>query len=213
SEDGSKVVRARDFAPAGQSTQMIIGATATSDRTILDTASGLYRAHALRRVYYSAFSPFGHEDPRLPPQPPPLAREHRLYQADWLMRHYGFVADELTRAEQPNLDLDIDPKLAWALRHRALFPVDLNRAPRELLLRVPGLGVRTVDKLLSQRTLRPIRLADLARLRVPVRRVEPFVITADPPRASLRLLDAEGLERMLRPAQQLALFAGPAGHD
>ena len=116
-------------------------------------------------------------------------------------------------AAQPNLELDIDPKLAWALRHRALFPVDLNRAPREQLLRVPGLGVRTVDKLLQQRRLRAIRLGDLARLRVPVRRVEPFVITADPPRASLRLLDAQGLERVLRPAQQLSLFSGAPGRD
>jgi putative DNA modification/repair radical SAM protein len=206
SEDGAPVARARDFAPAGQSTQMIVGATPTSDRRILDTASELYTRHRLRRVYYSAFSPIPHEDPRLPAQAPPLVREHRLYQADWLMRHYGFDADELTRPEQPNLELEIDPKLAWALAHRELFPVDLNRAPREQLLRVPGLGVRSVDRIVRQRRVRAIRLADLKALRVPVERTAPFVITADGAQAALALLDTVDLRARLVPARQLELF-------
>jgi predicted DNA-binding helix-hairpin-helix protein len=196
----------RDFAPAGQSTQLIVGATDTSDRQILETSSGLYQRHQLRRVYYSAFSPIPHEDPRLPAAAPPLAREHRLYQADWLIRHYGFDAEELTAPAQPNLDLEIDPKLAWALAHRELFPIDLNRAPRELLLRVPGLGVRGVDALLKHRRLRAIRLVDLQALRVPVARVEPFVVTADRPEAALRDLDSVALRARLTGPRQLDLF-------
>lgn len=212
SEDGSLVERTpRAFAPAGQSTQIIVGATAGSDHEILSTASGLYRAHQLRRVYYSAFSPIPHEDPRLPRKPPPLMREHRLYQADWLMRYYGFEAQELTSEVDPNLALDIDPKLAWALRHRELFPVDLNRAPRELLLRVPGLGVRTVNKLLRQRRVRALRVADLKALRLPLARLLPFVITADTWEAPRRLLDSAHFERKLRPAQQLTLFEQASG--
>jgi putative DNA modification/repair radical SAM protein len=207
-EDGANVPRLpRDFAPAGQSTQLIVGATETSDRQILETSSGLYERHGLRRVYYSAFSPIPHEDPRLPAAPPPLVREHRLYQADWLIRHYGFDAEELTVPAQPNLDLEIDPKLAWALAHRESFPIDLNRAPRELLLRVPGLGVRSVNVLLKQRRVRAIRLADLNALRVPVARVAPFVVTADRPEAALRELDSLALRARLTPARQLDLFA------
>jgi predicted DNA-binding helix-hairpin-helix protein len=101
------------------------------------TSSRLYRRYSLRRVYYSAFSPFPGSDPTLPPAAPPLVREHRLYQADWLMRFYGFTADELTPTGTEYLDLSIDPKLAWALAHPEAFPVDANRAPRERLLRVP----------------------------------------------------------------------------
>ncbi|HMO27509.1 MAG TPA: putative DNA modification/repair radical SAM protein, partial [Tepidisphaeraceae bacterium] len=161
-----KSPRAPRFAPAGQSTQMIVGATPTPDSAILQAASNLYQKHDLRRVYYSAFSPIPHGDARLPLLQPPLVREHRLYQADWLMRFYGFQASELTTPDSPNLDLKIDPKLAWALRHRAFFPVDLNRAARERLLRVPGLGARTVARLIAMRRWHPVRLHDLATLRV-----------------------------------------------
>jgi putative DNA modification/repair radical SAM protein len=150
-EDGSTLLRSpQSFAPAGQSTQIIVGATPTSDHAILGAASTLYATHGLRRVYYSAFSPIPHADPRLPVKTPPLVREHRLYQADWLMRFYGFAADELTAVSE-NLSLDYDPKLAWALAHRELFPVDVNRASREQLLRVPGLGVRNVERILTVR--------------------------------------------------------------
>jgi len=171
--------KAPTFAPAGQSTQMIVGATPTNDATILARASTLYRKHKLRRVYYSAFSPIPDASGKLPIIAPPLVREHRLYQADWLMRFYEFNVAELTTAKSPDLSLEIDPKLAWALRHRENFPVDLNRAARELMLRVPGLGVRNVDRILRLRRWHRLRLADLVRLHVPLSKLMPFVIVTD----------------------------------
>ncbi len=171
--------KAPEFAPAGQSTQMIVGATPTHDRAILHQASTLYGAHKLRRVYYSAFSPIPSASSKLPLIAPPLVREHRLYQADWLMRFYGFNVAEITSEAHPDLPLGIDPKLAWALRNVASFPVDLNRAPRELLLRVPGLGVRNVDRILNMRHWHRLTLADLTKLRVPVAKTLPFVVVAD----------------------------------
>ena len=178
-EDRAKGMRPPRFAPAGQSTQMIVGATPSPDRTVLETASELYQSHLLRRVYYSAFSPIPDADSRLPVDNPPLVREHRLYQADWLMRFYGFDVAEITTPQQPELSLEFDPKLAWALRNLDVFPLDANRAPRELLLRVPGLGVRNVGRLLSVRRHRTLRLADLKRLRVNWNRAQWFVSTAD----------------------------------
>lgn len=199
--------KAPKFAPAGQSTQMIVGATAASDATILHTATSLYTGYKLKRVYYSAFSPIPDASPGLPGQAPPLVREHRLYQADWLIRYYGFAATELTTTAEPNLDLGIDPKLAWALRHRESFPLDVNTAPRELLLRVPGLGARNVERILDARKFRGITTADLRRLRVPLSRTLPFVVTADH-NAATRFLDSDRL-RMLVAAksEQLPLFA------
>jgi predicted DNA-binding helix-hairpin-helix protein len=136
--------------------------------------------------------------------PAPLVREHRLYQADWLMRFYGFGAAELTTAERPNLDLSLDPKLAWALRNRGRFPVDVNRAPREELLRIPGLGVRNVKRILAARRWHRIRTEDLARLKIPLRRTLPFIITAD---HTPTLLDAAGLRDRTAPARaQTDLF-------
>ena len=166
------------FAPAGQSTQMIVGADASDDRTILQTSATLYGAYGLKRVYFSAFSPIPHASSALPPRPAPLMREHRLYQADWLMRFYGFAQDEIC-TDDGMLSLDVDPKLAWALANPAQFPIDLNRAPRERLLRVPGLGVRSVERLLMARRARSVRRADLDRLRVPVAKVLPFVALPD----------------------------------
>lgn len=170
------------FAPGGQSTQMIVGADASDDADIILTSSRLYSSYHLRRVYYSAFSPIPDSSADLPLMAPPLVREHRLYQADWLMRFYGFAAHEIVPAGtdgQRMLSLEHDPKLAWALAHRALFPVDLNTAPRELLLRVPGLGVRSVDKLLAARRWRRLRQADLERLRAPLAKMLPFVECVD----------------------------------
>ena len=166
------------FAPAGQSTQMIVGADASDDRTILQTSATLYGAYRLKRVYYSAFSPIPHASQALPPRPAPLMREHRLYQADWLMRFYGFAQDEIC-TDDGMLSLDVDPKLAWALANPAQFPIDLNQAPKERLLRVPGLGVRSVERLLMARRARSVRRADLDRLRVPVSKVLPFVSLPD----------------------------------
>jgi putative DNA modification/repair radical SAM protein len=197
--------RAPAFAPAGQSTQMVVGATATADAEILSTADRLYRAHDLRRVYYSAYSPVDKAAPFLPRKPPGLVREHRLYQADWLLRYYGFRANELAVGERGSLDLAIDPKLAWALRHRGRFPVDVNTAERELLLRVPGLGKRSVERLLKVRRHQTLRLDDLARLAVSLRKVLPFVVTVD--HRPTRLLERADLRAMMRTAQQLTLFA------
>ncbi len=172
--------KAPRFAPAGQSTQMIVGADASTDRDVLTSSTNLYANYRLKRVYYSAFSPIPDASKALPLRPPPLVREHRLYQADWLMRFYGFNVEEIAPPDDNGmLDLDVDPKMAWALRHRSQFPVNLNTAPREMLLRVPGLGVRTVDKLLAMRAHRRIRFQDLAKLRVAVGKVAPFIETLD----------------------------------
>jgi putative DNA modification/repair radical SAM protein len=172
--------RGQSFAAAGQSTQMIVGADSTDDSTILATSAQLYGSYRLKRVYYSAFSPIPDASSALPLKAPPLVREHRLYQADWLMRFYGFAADEIASPRTGGmLRLEVDPKLAWALAHPGQFPVDLNRAPRELLLRVPGLGVKAVDRLLLARRVRPVRADDLQRLHVPTRKVLPFVVLVD----------------------------------
>jgi putative DNA modification/repair radical SAM protein len=169
------------FAPAGQSTQMIVGADAADDAAIVKRAATLYDRYALRRVYYSAFSPIPDASAVLPLVRPPLMREHRLYQADWLMRFYGFSSAEVAGATDADgrLPLDIDPKLAWALAHRGFFPLDVNRAAREALLRVPGLGVKAVDRILAARPHRRLRLADVGRLTVSAAKVRPFLIAAD----------------------------------
>lgn len=195
----------RSFAPAGQSTQIIVGASPATDADILVTSNHLYQSYQLRRVYYSAFSPIQHADPRLPTAAPPLVREHRLYQADWLIRFYGFTVDELVNEAAPDLDPRIDPKLAWALTHREFFPVDVNRAPREALLRVPGLGRETVHKLLLARRHRALRRVDLQRLRV-AKRAAPFLVTVDDSSSAVRYLDGQGLRKQLTPPVQLGLF-------
>jgi putative DNA modification/repair radical SAM protein len=170
--------KAPGFAPSGQSTQMIVGADASDDQTILGTAETLYGSYKLKRVYYSAFSPIPQSPSSVPSAPPPLLREHRLYQADFLMRGYGFSAGELMPAAG-NLALDIDPKLAWALANRAQFPLDLNRADAALLPRVPGIGIKNARRLVELRRLRRIRWEDLSRLRCGLKKLAPFVITAD----------------------------------
>jgi predicted DNA-binding helix-hairpin-helix protein len=134
----------------------------------------------LRRIYYSAFSPFTHSSPRLPNRAPPLLREHRLYEADWLIRYYGFSTGELTaNLSSGNFDLDLDPKTAWALVNREQFPLDVNRAPREQLLRVPGLGVRVVDRILAARVQGKLRYADLIALGASLRKAKHFIVAAD----------------------------------
>jgi putative DNA modification/repair radical SAM protein len=199
---------APSFAPAGQSTQMIIGADAATDRDIVVRASTLYDRFRLRRVYYSAFSPIPDASDVLPLSRPPMMREHRLYQSDWLMRFYGFTPADVSDAADSSgmLPLDIDPKLAWALKHRGNFPVDVNRAPRESLLRVPGLGVKAVDKLIASRRWRRLSLADVGRLTVSVAKVRPFLITEDW-RPTL-LTDRADLKQWIKPkTEQLELFA------
>ncbi len=167
------------YAPAGQSTQMIIGATPTPDRDILLTSTMLYSKFRLRRVYYSAFSPIPHADARLPGKSPPLMREHRLYQADWLLRFYKFDVTDITPASHPDLSIDMDPKSAWALRNPAYFPLDVNKASREQLLRVPGFGVTSVNKMIAIRRYSRLRVKDLVLLKVAFNRAKHFIITAD----------------------------------
>jgi putative DNA modification/repair radical SAM protein len=191
------------FAPAGQSTQMVFGADEASDGEILARSENLYASYGLRRVYYSAFSPIPDAAARLPLCAPPLLREHRLYQADWLLRFYGFAREEVA-AEGENLDLTVDPKLAWALRHRQAFPVDVNAADREALLRTPGLGVKTVERLLRVRRHKRLRLDDVRRLCGNIGKVKPFIVAADWSPAGL-----DGAERptgLDAPPVQLSLF-------
>jgi putative DNA modification/repair radical SAM protein len=170
--------KAPKFAPAGQSTQMIVGADASDDSVILSTAETLYESYKLKRVYYSAFSPIPQSPKSVPAAPAPLLREHRLYQADFLLRGYGFAVDELLPAAG-NLALDIDPKLAWALAHREHFPLDLNRADVSMIARVPGIGLRNAKRLVDLRRLRRIRYADLTRMRCSMKKIMPFIVTAD----------------------------------
>lgn len=205
-DDRRQSAKAPAFAPAGQSTQMIVGATPTSDAEVLSTASDLYGQHKLRRVYYSAFSPIPDSDGRLPSISPPLLREHRLYQADWLMRFYGFKAAELTTPTQRNLDLSADPKLAWALRHREFFPLDLNKAGRFAMLRVPGIGARNVDRILKIRRLHRIRLDDLGRLRISLRKVRPFIVTDDHNPDAMRIDRDDLADYVAPPDRQMLLF-------
>lgn len=197
------------FAPAGQSTQMIVGADSASDREVVGKASELYDRFGLRRVYYSAFSPIPDSSVVLPLRRPPLMREHRIYQADWLMRFYGFAPREVQDAadEKGMLPLDIDPKLAWALKFRESFPLDVNSASREMLLRVPGLGTKAVDRIVVSRRWRRLTLGDVARLTLSVAKVRPFITTADWRPSSLT--DREDLRALVAPKrQQLELFAG-----
>lgn len=200
----------RVFAPAGQSSQMIIGADDSTDGTILKTTDRLYSHYRMRRVYYSAFSPIPDASAALPLQAPPLVREHRLYQADWLLRFYGFETKEIVPNEGADagmLDLHIDPKLAWAIRHRDWFPVNINQAPLELLLRVPGIGARTAWKITTVRKHRLLRLADLQKLRVPLKKCRPFIETLDHTPSS-QLLEHNNLRAHFVPPvqQELALF-------
>ena len=207
-EEKKRFKHAPKFAPAGQSTQMIVGADAASDADIVSKASRLYDAFGLRRVYYSAFSPIPDASAVLPLKRPPLIREHRLYQSDWLMRFYGFSPGEVVEATEADgmLPLDIDPKLAWALKFRERFPVDVNRSSREMLLRVPGLGVRAVDHVVASRRHRTLRLEDVARLTVSIAKVRPFIVAAD--WLPTLLTDRADLRHLLAPkSEQLELFA------
>ncbi|MBC7477441.1 MAG: putative DNA modification/repair radical SAM protein [Pseudorhodobacter sp.] len=198
--------KARSFAPAGQSTQMIVGADGSDDVTILNSVTRLYSGYKLKRVYYSAFSPIPDASAALPLVKPPLMREHRLYQADWLLRFYGFTAEEIaTGAQKGHLDLDLDPKLAWALQHRGLFPMDVNRAARDMLLRVPGFGVRTVDRIIADRRNRMLRYDDLVRMGAVIRKARPFISL--PGWTPAGLTDSADLRaRFAPPPQQLSLL-------
>ena len=208
------------FAPAGQSTQMIVGATPESDRQILTLTQGLYDKYHLKRVFYSAYMPVSNS-PLLPaPQnfQPPLLREHRLYQADWLLRFYHFRAEVLLDEEAPNLDPRLDPKCTWALRHLEFFPVEVNRADYEALLRVPGVGVRSARRILAARRVGPLTFEGLKRLGVVLKRAQYFLTCSGRPLTGLRVRE-NGLLRHLAALdaprepvmEQLSLFDGPGG--
>ncbi|MDG1231037.1 MAG: putative DNA modification/repair radical SAM protein [Pseudomonadales bacterium] len=183
-KQANKKLIAPKFSPSGQSTQMIVGADTSNDAIILRKASQLYKSFKMKRVYYSAFSPIPDASSELPLTAPPLLREHRLYQADWLLRFYGYGIDELTDVtnnehSQGMLSLNVDPKLAWAINHRESFPVDLNRADLENILRVPGIGVINARRLVAQRKVAAIRFKDLGKLRLPIEKLKYFVTTVD----------------------------------
>jgi putative DNA modification/repair radical SAM protein len=206
--EAKKYKYAPKLAPAGQSTQMIVGADSATDGDIVLRASALYGKYELKRVYYSAFSPIPDASAVLPLQRPPLMREHRLYQSDWLMRFYGFQPQEVVAAAEESgmLPLDIDPKLAWALKHRDRFPVDVNRAPKEMLLRVPGLGVKAVNAIVTSRRWRKLRLDDIARLTVSVAKLRPFIVAED--WRPVLLTDKADLKPLVAlKREQLELFA------
>ena len=213
------------FAPAGQSTQMIVGATPESDRHILTLTQGLYRRYQLKRVFYSAYMPVS-SSPLLPaPQnfQPPLLREHRLYQADWLLRYYHFQAEEILDEDQPNLDPRMDPKCCWALRHLDFFPVEVNRADYEALLRVPGLGVRSAHRILTARRMGPLNFEGLKRLGVVLKRAQYFLTCSGRMMQGLRVSEDGLLRRLVAleapalagpPPEQLSLFDyAVQGHD
>lgn len=184
------------FAPAGQSTQLVVGATGESDYQIVSLSEQLYQRLYLKRVYYSAFIPVV-SDSRLPAKTTtPLKREHRLYQADWLLRYYGFSANELLDATSPNLDSELDPKTAWALRHLELFPVEINRAPYEVLLRIPGIGIRSAKRIIRARRHSHLCIDELARMGIVMKKARYF-ITARGRHAGENILESAALREIL----------------
>ncbi len=197
-EDRKKFRSAPRFVPAGQSTQLIVGATDDSDKHILDLASNLYKQQSLKRVYYSGYIPVNKNDSRLPAiKTPPLVRENRLYQSDWLLRFYFFTVDEIVNEKHPNLDLEIDPKLSYALRNPALFPVDINKAPYELLLRVPGLGVRSAKLIVSSRRYGRINAGQLKKMGVVMKRAQYFITCNELASPTVNEIKPEYLKPML----------------
>jgi len=175
-EDRKRMRHAPRFVPAGQSTQMIVGATKETDRDILTMSSALYGQPTMRRVYYSGYISVNTYDPRLPVlKQPPLVRENRLYQADWLMRFYHFKVDEIVDEVNTNLDLEVDPKLAWALRHPEAFPVDINKADYEMILRVPGIGVKSAWRIVNSRQFNRLTSYHLKKMGVVMKKAKYFI--------------------------------------
>ena len=188
------------FAPAGQSTQMIVGATSETDRDILNVSSALYQRPTMKRVYYSGYISVNTYDKRLPAlKQPPLVRENRLYQADWLLRFYQFRVDELVDDASPDLDLEVDPKLAWALRHPEFFPVNILTADYEALLRVPGIGVRSARLIVLSRRFSRIGLYDLKRMGAVVKKARYFITCHELPDKTILDLGPAGVRKLLLP--------------
>lgn len=197
-EERKKYRHAPRFVPAGQSTQMIVGATSDSDKDILHLTSALYKRPSMKRVYYSGFVPVNGYDNRLPAlKQPPLVRENRLYQADWLLRFYNFNVDEIVDDSYPDLDLEIDPKLAWALRHPEAFPVDINRADYEMLLRVPGLGVKSAKMILTARRYSRLGTSHLKQIGVVLKKAQYFITCNELPTRTINEIKPENVRRIL----------------
>lgn len=201
-EDRKRFRHAPKFAPAGQSTQMIVGATEDSDKDILTLSSALYKRPTLKRVYYSGYVPVNAYDTRLPAlKQPPLVRENRLYQADWLMRFYYFRADEIVDDAYPDLDLEIDPKLAWALRHPEHFPIDLNKAEYEMILRIPGIGVKSAMLIVSSRRYGRVGLFQLKKMGVVIKKAQYFITCNELPMQTINEVHPEQVRRLLTAAK------------
>ena len=197
-EDKKKFRFTPNFVPAGQSTQMIVGATSESDDDILGISSLLYKRPSMRRVYYSAFIPVNGYDKRLPVVAhAPLVRENRLYQADWLIRFYNFRADEIVDDSYPNLDLELDPKLGWALRHPEAFPIDINKADYELILRVPGIGVKSAKLIVASRRFGRLGSYQLKKMGIVMKKAQYFITCNELTSHTIQEVKPEHLRKLL----------------
>jgi len=204
-EDRKKFRSAPKFVPAGQSTQVIIGATPDNDKQILSLASALYKRPSFKRVYYSGYIPVNSGDIRLPAlAKPPLVRENRLYQADWLMRFYEFKANELVDDSHPDLDLDVDPKMGWALRHPEFFPIDVNTAPYEMILRVPGIGVKSAKLIVTSRRYGRLSSEQLKKIGVVMKRARYFIVCRELPMQTVNELTPQYVRRQVSQKQKKA---------
>ena len=202
-EDRKKFRHTPRFVPAGQSTQMIVGATPESDKDILFLSNELYRHPSMRRVYYSGYVSVNTYDKRLPTlKQPPLVRENRLYQADWLLRFYQFKVDEIVDDTYPNLDLEVDPKLSWALRHPEHFPVDINKADYEMILRVPGIGVKSARLIVASRRFSKLGFYELKKMGVVMKKAQYFITCSELPLHTINELTPLGVRKLLLPSSK-----------
>ena len=202
-EDRNKFRKAPKFVPAGQSTQVIIGATPDTDKQILTLASALYKRPSFKRVYYSGYIPINTNDSRLPViAKPPLVRENRLYQADWLMRFYDFKASEIVNDTHPDLDLDVDPKMGWALRNPSFFPIDVNTAPYEMILRVPGIGVKSAKLIIASRRYGRLNSVQLKKMGVVMKRAQYFIVCRELPMQTVNELTPQYVRRQVSQKQR-----------
>ncbi len=208
-EDRKRLRHVPRFVPAGQSTQMIVGASPEHDRDILRLSSALYSTPTMRRVYYSGYVPVNTYDPRLPAlKQPPLVRENRLYQADWLMRFYHFTADEIADDSHPDLELEIDPKLSWALRHPEVFPVDVNKADYEMILRIPGVGVKSATLIVNARRFRRLNSEHLRKIGVVMKRAKYFITCGELGASCVADLSPEYVRNLITAPPRKALKEG-----
>lgn len=208
-EDRKRLRHVPRFVPAGQSTQMIVGASPEHDRDILRLSSALYSTPTMRRVYYSGYVPVNTYDPRLPAlKQPPLVRENRLYQADWLMRFYHFTADEIADDSHPDLELEIDPKLSWALRHPEVFPVDVNKADYEMILRIPGVGVKSATLIVNARRFRRLNSEHLRKIGVVMKRAKYFITCGELGASCVVDLSPEYVRNLITASPRKALKEG-----